>query len=150
MFVCWVYFTGDHYVTEQIENGYKITMRITIKNVNSTDFGSYRCVAKNSLGETDGTIKLYGKNFLLFVFFTFHFYLVYFLFRTISIRKVSIKFQYLLDVPHTTTVTTVAPTVPLETVPVVILRPPSPNTKGKTIMGFERKHILILNGYFGI
>uniref|UniRef100_T1GML8 Ig-like domain-containing protein n=1 Tax=Megaselia scalaris TaxID=36166 RepID=T1GML8_MEGSC len=103
----------DHYVTEQIENGYKITMRITIKNVNSTDFGSYRCVAKNSLGETDGTIKLYGKNFyyLSFLLSTF---LVYFLFH----------------VPHTTTVTTVAPTVPLETVPVVILRPPSPNTKG--------------------
>lgn len=59
-----MFVTGDHYVTEQIETGYKITMRITIKNVNSTDFGSYRCVAKNSLGETDGTIKLYGMDFL--------------------------------------------------------------------------------------
>lgn len=60
-----MFVTGDHYITEQIENGYKITMRITIKNVNSTDFGSYRCVAKNSLGETDGTIKLYGMIFFL-------------------------------------------------------------------------------------
>lgn len=59
-----MFVTGDHYVTEQIENGYKITMRITINNVNSTDFGSYRCVAKNSLGETDGTIKLYGMTLL--------------------------------------------------------------------------------------
>ncbi|KAL5279047.1 LSAMP.2 family protein [Megaselia abdita] len=98
---------GDHYVTEQIENGYKITMRITIKNVNSTDFGSYRCVAKNSLGETDGTIKLY-------------------------------------DVPHTTTVTTVAPTVPLETVPVVIAKPESHNKnqrygKGKNSLPIKNK-----------
>lgn len=35
------------------------------------------------------------------------------------------------DVPHTTTVTTVAPTVPLETVPVVIVKPESQNTKSK-------------------
>ena len=36
-------------------------MRLTINDVDIQDFGSYRCVAKNSLGDTDGAIKLYRK-----------------------------------------------------------------------------------------
>lgn len=36
-------------------------MKLTIVNVEITDFGSYKCVAKNSLGDTDGAIKLYRK-----------------------------------------------------------------------------------------
>ncbi len=35
-------------------------MRLTVKSVLESDFGSYRCVSKNSLGDTEGTIKLYG------------------------------------------------------------------------------------------
>ncbi|KAL1508973.1 hypothetical protein ABEB36_003784 [Hypothenemus hampei] len=41
------------------DNGYKVHMKLTIRNVNLDDYGSYKCVVKNSLGETDGTIKLY-------------------------------------------------------------------------------------------
>uniref|UniRef100_A0A1I8QEP1 Immunoglobulin I-set domain-containing protein n=1 Tax=Stomoxys calcitrans TaxID=35570 RepID=A0A1I8QEP1_STOCA len=33
-------------------------MKLKIRNVGANDFGTYRCVAKNSLGETDGNIKL--------------------------------------------------------------------------------------------
>lgn len=40
---------------------YKATMRLTITNVHRTDYGSYKCVAKNPRGEMDGTIKLYSK-----------------------------------------------------------------------------------------
>uniref|UniRef100_A0A1A9W2W7 Ig-like domain-containing protein n=1 Tax=Glossina brevipalpis TaxID=37001 RepID=A0A1A9W2W7_9MUSC len=50
---------GERFIPETYENGYKITMRLTINEVEVHDFGSYRCVAKNSLGDTDGTIKLY-------------------------------------------------------------------------------------------
>lgn len=38
-------------------------MLLHIRSVGPADFGSYKCVAKNSLGETDGTIKLYSKLF---------------------------------------------------------------------------------------
>lgn len=44
-----------------IDSAYKVHMKLTIKSVSPADFGTYRCVSKNSLGETDGTIKLYGK-----------------------------------------------------------------------------------------
>ncbi|KAM7354430.1 dpr-interacting protein theta isoform 2-T4 [Cochliomyia hominivorax] len=50
---------GERFVPETYENGYKITMRLTINDVDAQDFGSYRCVAKNSLGDTDGAIKFY-------------------------------------------------------------------------------------------
>lgn len=38
-------------------------MMLRIRNVGPSDFGSYKCVAKNSLGETDGVIKLDGTLF---------------------------------------------------------------------------------------
>ncbi|MPC84045.1 hypothetical protein E2C01_078771 [Portunus trituberculatus] len=36
-------------------------MRLVIHNLTQYDFNTYRCIAKNSLGETDGSIRLYGK-----------------------------------------------------------------------------------------
>ncbi|XP_076172115.1 neurotrimin [Ptiloglossa arizonensis] len=51
---------NDHnYKVETIPNGYEITMRLTINSMRTHDFGSFRCVATNTLGETDGKIKLY-------------------------------------------------------------------------------------------
>lgn len=56
-------------------------MKLTIKSVDAFDFGSYKCVAKNSLGDTDGAIKLYRKhkkkkNCTLFFFMFFGFLLL--------------------------------------------------------------------------
>ncbi|KAG8190290.1 hypothetical protein JTE90_013925 [Oedothorax gibbosus] len=43
-----------------IDNGsYKSKMNLRIRNLMPEDYGAYTCVAKNSLGETEGTIKLY-------------------------------------------------------------------------------------------
>lgn len=36
-------------------------MKLTIRSVGLSDFGAYKCVSKNSLGDTDGSIKLYRK-----------------------------------------------------------------------------------------
>ncbi|XP_061513627.1 lachesin [Anopheles gambiae] len=38
---------------------YKTHMRLHIYNIQQTDYGTYKCVAKNPRGETDGTIRLY-------------------------------------------------------------------------------------------
>ncbi|XP_017779903.1 PREDICTED: neurotrimin-like, partial [Nicrophorus vespilloides] len=43
-----------------IDNSYKAHMKLTIKSVSIEDYGTYKCVAKNSLGDTDGTIQLYA------------------------------------------------------------------------------------------
>ena len=40
---------------------YKIHMLLTIRFMEEEDFGTYRCVAKNPRGETDGAIKVYGE-----------------------------------------------------------------------------------------
>lgn len=53
--------SNEKYTITTIENKYKIDMQLTIKNLQSADYGSYRCVSKNSLGETEGSIRIYGK-----------------------------------------------------------------------------------------
>ncbi|XP_071533200.1 lachesin-like isoform X2 [Panulirus ornatus] len=47
------------YDTMTKEESYKTYMRLVIHNLTKEDFNTYRCIAKNSLGETDGSIKLY-------------------------------------------------------------------------------------------
>ncbi|RLU25858.1 hypothetical protein DMN91_002019 [Ooceraea biroi] len=49
----------DKYTTNIMENSYRAHMRLTIRNLTASDFGSYRCISKNSLGETEGSIRLY-------------------------------------------------------------------------------------------
>ncbi|KAG5676523.1 hypothetical protein PVAND_006352 [Polypedilum vanderplanki] len=50
---------GKRFEPIELENAYKVIMKLTINSVSQNDFGAYRCVSKNSLGDTDGTIKLY-------------------------------------------------------------------------------------------
>ena len=47
-------------MTATLENEYKMTMTLNIRNISAELFGGYRCVVRNSLGETDGLIRLYG------------------------------------------------------------------------------------------
>ncbi|XP_011498154.1 PREDICTED: lachesin-like [Ceratosolen solmsi marchali] len=48
-----------HYKVEGFTSNYETVMKLTIKSVRPQDFGPFRCIATNSLGETDGKIKLY-------------------------------------------------------------------------------------------
>ncbi|KAJ6648330.1 Lachesin [Pseudolycoriella hygida] len=51
---------SDRFIPETFENAYKVLMKLTILSVDIADLGLlYKCVAKNSLGDTDGAIKLY-------------------------------------------------------------------------------------------
>ncbi|XP_018326046.2 lachesin [Agrilus planipennis] len=47
------------YGTETTENSYRTYMKLTVRNLQKDDFGNYRCISKNSLGETEGSIRLY-------------------------------------------------------------------------------------------
>ncbi|XP_031364949.1 lachesin-like isoform X8 [Apis dorsata] len=51
--------SNEKYTTSIMENSYRAYMRLTIKNLQAGDFGNYRCISKNSLGETEGSIRLY-------------------------------------------------------------------------------------------
>ncbi|XP_012535855.1 neurotrimin isoform X1 [Monomorium pharaonis] len=50
---------GGKYDPVLKDNAYKIHMKLTINSVSPTDYGSYKCVSRNSLGDTDGSIKVY-------------------------------------------------------------------------------------------
>jgi hypothetical protein len=56
-----LYFSGGKYEAVLLDNAYKVHMKLTIRAVGPADFGSYKCVSKNSLGDTDGSIKLYRE-----------------------------------------------------------------------------------------
>ncbi|KAL1462697.1 hypothetical protein WDU94_014511 [Cyamophila willieti] len=49
------------YHLNDTDNSYRAHMKMTVRNLESKDFGSYKCISKNSLGETEGSIRLYGE-----------------------------------------------------------------------------------------
>ncbi|XP_043469047.1 lachesin-like isoform X3 [Leptopilina heterotoma] len=60
----WIYnytmvLSNEKYTTDIEESSYKTSMKLTIRNLQNGDFGNYRCISKNSLGETEGSIRLY-------------------------------------------------------------------------------------------
>lgn len=48
-------------VQETSVSAYEARMTVTIRDFQKDDIGSYRCIAKNSLGEVDSSIRLYGE-----------------------------------------------------------------------------------------
>lgn len=70
VFACTGLCSRYHYIRTEIcgkKNMIRILnrahMKLTIKNLQYGDFGNYRCISKNSLGETEGSIRVYGKRF---------------------------------------------------------------------------------------
>ncbi|XP_043261344.1 opioid-binding protein/cell adhesion molecule homolog [Colletes gigas] len=51
--------SGAKYNLSQTISTYKVHMLLTILSVRMTDYGTYKCISRNSIGETDGTITLY-------------------------------------------------------------------------------------------
>lgn len=48
---------------------YEAKMSLTVRSFQKEDVGSYRCIAKNSLGEVDSSIRLYGNKTIILIFF---------------------------------------------------------------------------------
>ncbi|XP_037780328.1 LOW QUALITY PROTEIN: uncharacterized protein LOC119576760 [Penaeus monodon] len=53
----WV--ASDRFDPIVTEGTYKVYMELRIRRVEAEDYGTFKCIAKNSLGETDGAIKVY-------------------------------------------------------------------------------------------
>ncbi|KAG7205261.1 hypothetical protein KM043_018338 [Ampulex compressa] len=49
---------GGKYEPVLLDNAYRVHMKLTINSVSPSDYGSYKCVSRNSLGDTDGSIKV--------------------------------------------------------------------------------------------
>lgn len=57
---CLIY--SNRYKIQEKRSGYKTTMVLTISNISLYDYGNYKCVASNSLGQSDDSIRLYGNS----------------------------------------------------------------------------------------
>ncbi|XP_037039656.1 lachesin [Bradysia coprophila] len=62
--IYWIYnstmlLPSKKYKIDYTENSYRAHMKLTIKNLQHDNFGNYRCISKNSLGETEGSIRVY-------------------------------------------------------------------------------------------
>lgn len=57
--------SSKYNVQESSKSLYEMKMTVTVKKFEKEDLGSYRCIAKNSLGEVDSSIRLYGVKDLL-------------------------------------------------------------------------------------
>lgn len=49
------------YVINEERTGYKVHLTLIIKNYSKKDIGTYMCVATNSLGKAEGSVRIYGK-----------------------------------------------------------------------------------------
>ncbi|KAL1512870.1 hypothetical protein ABEB36_002382 [Hypothenemus hampei] len=52
---------GTKYLVREERVGYRISMWLVIKGFTAKDAGTYNCVSTNSLGKSEGTLRLYGK-----------------------------------------------------------------------------------------
>ncbi|EEZ99076.2 lachesin isoform X1 [Tribolium castaneum] len=54
-----VLLNGFKYTTQEKRSGYKVIMVLTIHNVNKSDIGTYTCVASNTMGKSDASVRIY-------------------------------------------------------------------------------------------
>lgn len=56
------YVLGGNYETIVDNDGvYKVVMKLTVKLLKAHDFGIYKCIAKNALGNSEEIIKVLRK-----------------------------------------------------------------------------------------
>jgi hypothetical protein len=82
--------TPKYHIEEEHDN-YKTKMKLKIMNLEKKDFGSYKCVAKNTLGEKEGLVRLYGMKFK-----------DNFCFKVYSVEDFMIFFNFATDIPIST------------------------------------------------
>lgn len=54
--------SNDKYFMTEINNSYySVQMKLIIRRFQKSDLGGYKCISKNSIGDAEGTIRLYGE-----------------------------------------------------------------------------------------
>lgn len=54
--------TNDKYhMTETSNSYYSVHMKLVVRRFQKSDLGGYKCISKNSIGDAEGNIRLYGK-----------------------------------------------------------------------------------------
>jgi len=68
VFTCDVFIIGEmiisndkYNMTELTVSYYSAQMKLTIRKLKKSDLGGYKCISKNSIGEAEGNIRVYGK-----------------------------------------------------------------------------------------
>lgn len=61
-------FLDEKYEPIATQKNYKVHMKLIIRNIEMSDYGLYKCISKNSIGETDGTVNVY-RTYLFLTFF---------------------------------------------------------------------------------
>lgn len=56
------------YTIREEKTSYKVSMWLTIRQFSKSDIGTYNCVSTNSLGKSEGTLRLYGKKINMIFF----------------------------------------------------------------------------------
>lgn len=53
--------SNDKYQMSEItSSGYSVQMKLVVRHIQSSDLGGYKCISKNSIGDAEGNIRLYG------------------------------------------------------------------------------------------
>ena len=55
--------SSKYNISDQVLSDYRVVSTLLIKSLNKIDFAQYVCVAKNTIGKSEETIKIYGKKF---------------------------------------------------------------------------------------
>ena len=55
--------SSKYKISDQVLSDYQVFSTLLIRNLNKNDFAQYVCVAKNTIGKSVESIKIYGKKF---------------------------------------------------------------------------------------
>lgn len=54
-------FDRPKHILRETISGYKAAYYIVIKAFDQSDVGTYNCISTNSIGNSEGTLRVYGK-----------------------------------------------------------------------------------------
>ena len=55
-------FPSSRFAINQIRYSYHYALSLVIPSISVKDAGTYKCISKNSLGRTEGAIRVYGED----------------------------------------------------------------------------------------